>query len=130
MLLEEHKALCSTPLGMQLQWQNILRQLAVPSVVLKKDETCFFILQIICQASPSTKDSVLREGHVILNEDRFSTALLAEINNTAGRIKENWESSQELGLLVLLTQRLLSLSASTKVRDLSGTAFKSPYYQL
>jgi hypothetical protein len=102
----------------EIQYQNILRQLAMPSVVFKKDKTCIFILQIICQAGPSTKDSVLQAGHVILNNDQFSTALLAEINNTAGRIKENWESAQELGVLVILTQRILSLSASTKVRDL------------
>ncbi|KAL4749322.1 hypothetical protein BDW72DRAFT_214126 [Aspergillus terricola var. indicus] len=118
MSLEEYKALCSMPLGVEIQWQNILRQLAMPSVVFKKNETCIFILQIIRQAGPSTKDSVLRAGHTILNDDRFSSALLAEINNAAGRIKENWESAQELGVLIALTQRVLSLSASTQVRDL------------
>ncbi|KAL4737892.1 hypothetical protein BDV11DRAFT_171491 [Aspergillus similis] len=118
MSLEEYKALCSMPLGVEIQWQNILRQLAMPSVVFKKDEACIFILQITRQAGPSSKDSVLRAGHVILKDDRFSIALLAEINNAAGRIKENWESAQELGVLVILTQRVLSLSPSTQVRDL------------
>ncbi|KAL4812455.1 hypothetical protein BDW67DRAFT_193625 [Aspergillus spinulosporus] len=118
MSLEEYKALCSMPLGIDIQWQNILRQLAMPSVVFKKDETCIFILQIIRQAGPSIKDSALRAGHVILNDDRFTTSLLAEINNSAGRIKENWESAQELGVLVFLTQRVLALSASIKIQDL------------
>ncbi|KAL4994276.1 hypothetical protein BDV10DRAFT_189152 [Aspergillus recurvatus] len=118
MSLEEYKALCSMPLGVEIQWQNILRQLAMPSVVFKKVETCIFILQIIRQAGPSTKDSVLRAGHVILDDDRFATVLLAEINNAAGRIEENWESAQELSALVFLTQRVLSLSTSAQVRDL------------
>lgn len=77
------------PLGVEIQWQNILQQLAMPSMVFKKVKTCIFILQIICQAGLSTKDSVLRAGHVILDDDRFATVLLAEINNAAGRIKEN-----------------------------------------
>ncbi|KAJ9257552.1 hypothetical protein DTO195F2_5534 [Paecilomyces variotii] len=118
MSLEEYKALCSMPLGVEIQWQNILRQLAMPSVVFKKVETCIFILQIIHQAGPPTKDSVLRAGHVILDDDLFATVLLAEIANAAGRIEENWESAQELSALIFLTQRVLSVSTSTRVRDL------------
>lgn len=118
MSLEEYKALCSMPLGVEIQWQNILRQLAMPSVIFKKVETCIFILQIIRQAGPSTKDSVLRAGHVILDDNRFATVLLAEIANAAGRIEENWESAQELSALIFLTQRVLSVSTSTRVGDL------------
>jgi hypothetical protein len=88
------------------------------SVIFKRDKTCIFILQIICQAGLSTKDLVLRAGHVILDNDQFITVLLAEINNAAGRIKENWESAQELSALVFLMQRVLSLSTSTHVQDL------------
>ena len=118
MSLEEYKALCSMPLGVEIQWSNILRQLAMPSVVFNKVETCDFILQIICQAGPPIQNSVMRTGHVILDDDRFATVLLAEIHKAAGRIEENWESAQELSTLVFLTQRVLSLSTSTKVRDL------------
>ncbi|KAL4861979.1 hypothetical protein BDV12DRAFT_207643 [Aspergillus spectabilis] len=118
MSLEEYKALCSMPLGVKIQWQNILRQLAMPSVVFKKVETCIFILQIIRQAGPPIEDSVLRAGHVILDDDLFATVLLANIDIAAGRIEENWESAQELSALIFLTQRVLSLSTSTQVRDL------------
>lgn len=118
MSLEEYRALCSMPLGMNIQWQNILLQLAMPSVVFKKAETCIFILQIISQAGPSTKDSVLRAGHVIINDDAFAGELLARIRDAADKIKENWESAWELCALILLTQRVLSLSSSASIRTL------------
>ncbi|KAL4951222.1 hypothetical protein BDW69DRAFT_42194 [Aspergillus filifer] len=117
MSLEEYKALCSMPLGVEVQWENVLRQLAMPSVVFKKPETCIFILQIICQTGPPSSQSNLRAGHVILNNDMFAKALLAEIGRAAGRIKENWESAQELSSLVFLTLRLLSLTSSIVVQD-------------
>ncbi|KAL4963332.1 uncharacterized protein BDV14DRAFT_201959 [Aspergillus stella-maris] len=118
MSLEEYKALCSMPLGVEVQWKNILRQLAMPSVVLKKTETCIFILQMICQAGPPSSQSRLRAGHVILNNDSFAKALLAEVGRASGRIKENWESAQELSALVFLTLRLHSLTSSPEVQEI------------
>ncbi|KAL4796122.1 hypothetical protein BDV19DRAFT_388541 [Aspergillus venezuelensis] len=118
MSLEEYKALCSMPLGVEVQWENILRQLAMPSVVFKKTDTSIFVLQMISQAGPPSSQSSLRAGHVILNNDSFAKALLAEVGRAAGRIKENWESAQELSVLVFLTVRLHSLTSSTKVQEI------------
>jgi hypothetical protein len=115
MSLEEYKALCSMSFGVEIQWENILRQLAMPSVVFKKMETCIFILQIINQAGPAS-DSILRMGHAILDDNDFAAALLAEIKQAAARIEENWESAQELNALIFLTQRVLSLSSSTEIQ--------------
>jgi Protein of unknown function (DUF3638)/Protein of unknown function (DUF3645) len=118
MMPDEYKALCGLSFGIHIQWQNILRQLAMPSVVFKRTETCIFILQIINQAGPKGDDTVLRTGHVILGDDQFVVALLAEIRKSARRIEENWESWQEIGVLIFLTQRVLSLSDSTKIQNL------------
>jgi hypothetical protein len=97
--------------------ENILRQLAMPSVIWRKLETCIFLLQIINQAGP-TGDSCLRSGHAILTDDRFAVALLVEIKKSAERIRENWESSQELLALVLIIQRVLTLSTSARIHEL------------
>lgn len=104
-MLEEYRALCSMPFGVRIQWKNVPRQLAMPSVVFKKAETCIFLLQIINQAGPAG-DSVSRVEHAILNDNRFAAALLLEIRKSADRVKENWESSQELFALIMLTQRI------------------------
>ncbi|KAL3458122.1 hypothetical protein BJX64DRAFT_292482 [Aspergillus heterothallicus] len=118
MSLDEYKSLCSMPLGINIQWENVLRQLAMPSVVFKKIETCIFILQIINQAGPPVLNSNLRVGHAILGNDPFVLKLLSEVKTAASRIKENWESAYELCALVFLTQRVASLSTSSSVEDL------------
>ncbi|OJK01293.1 hypothetical protein ASPACDRAFT_51200 [Aspergillus aculeatus ATCC 16872] len=106
MSLGEYKALCSMPLGVHIQWQNILRQLAAPSVVFNKVETCLFTLQIMHQAGPpSPMHPTLREGHHVLNDDLFAAPLLREIKKTAAAIAQNWQSAEELSVLIALTQK-------------------------
>lgn len=117
MTLAEYRALCAMPLGIHIQWKNILRQLAMPSVVWKKTETCIFLLQVINQVGPAG-DSFLRSGHVILKDDRFAMALLTQIRKSAEQIRENWESAQELLALILIINRVLALSNSTAMHDL------------
>ncbi|KAB8071219.1 hypothetical protein BDV29DRAFT_159701 [Aspergillus leporis] len=117
MSLEEYKALCNMPFGVEIQWQNILHQLAMPSVVFKKPETATFVLQVINQAGPPTTDSVLRKGHKILNDTKFAIAVLSQVKDAVRRIEENWESAQELNILISLVVRILSLSTSVKIHD-------------
>jgi hypothetical protein len=118
MSLEEYKSLCTMPLGIEIQWQNILRQLAMPSVDLKKVETCIFILQIISQVGPSTASLVTRKAHDILNDTGFTTAMLVRIQDIAARIEENWEMAQGLSALSSLVLRILTLSPSTDVQEI------------
>lgn len=68
MSIGEYNALASIPLGQTIQWQNILVQLALPSVDFKKIETALFILQAVYQAGlPGT--SFAREGHKALEDE-------------------------------------------------------------
>ncbi|RAL16905.1 uncharacterized protein BO97DRAFT_439831 [Aspergillus homomorphus CBS 101889] len=118
MSLGEYKALCTLPLGIHIQWQNILRQLAAPSVVFNKVETCLFILQIMHQAGPPSLVSVtLREGHRILNDDSFAAPLLREIKKAAAAIEQNWQSAEELSVLIALTQKVLACSPSVQIQE-------------
>lgn len=57
MSLEEYKALAVLPLGRRIQWLNILAQLSMPSVDLKKVDTNLVLLQIISQAGPNSDGS-------------------------------------------------------------------------
>ncbi|PYH42617.1 uncharacterized protein BP01DRAFT_404617 [Aspergillus saccharolyticus JOP 1030-1] len=118
MSLEEYKALCTMPLGFQIQWQNVLLQLTIPLVDYKKVETNIFIHQIMNQAGPSTPDSTLRIGHSILSDELLTGRLLEQIEWTIARIKGNWELAQGLNALIRLTLRILSLSQSTKIHEL------------
>ena len=118
MSLDEYRNLCIIPLGVEIQWQNILLQLTMPSVDFKKVDTCIFILQVINQVGPSYESSIIRQGHAILNDPVFAATMLDEIEKAAGRIQENWEMSHGLNALVFLTLRILSLSTSTDIHNI------------
>ncbi|KAH1803480.1 hypothetical protein KXX35_002953, partial [Aspergillus fumigatus] len=124
MSLEEYRSLCTMPLGIEIQWQNILRQLAMPSIDLKKAEACIFILQIINQVGPSTARLVTRTAHDILNDTAFTTALLGRIQDIAARLEENWEMAQGLSALSSLVLRVLTLSPSADIQEICLTTLK------
>ncbi|KAI0892952.1 hypothetical protein F4806DRAFT_488627 [Annulohypoxylon nitens] len=115
--LEEYKALTSLPLGSNIQWQNILVQLAMPSVDLKKEETALVILQCIFQAGPRIGSDILRTGHRVLADKSFARALLGCLHEALERVRENWQSFQALGVLVAISRRLLSLTPAEDTRD-------------
>ncbi|KAI1372209.1 hypothetical protein F4677DRAFT_273265 [Hypoxylon crocopeplum] len=113
--LEEYKALASLPLGHRIQWQNILVQLALPSVNFKKEDTALIILQCIFQAGPRSDDNILRDGHRILEEPQFTHALLEKLHEALQRVEENWQSFQALGVFVSIARRVLSLAPTGRV---------------
>ncbi|KAN0110108.1 hypothetical protein V8E51_006495 [Hyaloscypha variabilis] len=117
--LEEFKALGMIPLGYCIQWQNILLQLSVPVVDFKIVETCLVILQAIYQAGPSSNNNVRRRGHEVLEEETLARPLLRALHDALDRFKENWESSQALSTFISLVSRLLSLTSSAEIRDMS-----------
>ncbi|OTA75927.1 hypothetical protein M434DRAFT_383777 [Hypoxylon sp. CO27-5] len=117
--LEEYKALGSLPLGYNIQWQNILVQLALPSVDFRKEETVLVILQCIFQAGPSSDDNPLRDGHKILSDANFVQTLLHSLDEACRRVEENWQSFQALGLFICIARRLLSLATTEDVRKRS-----------
>ena len=112
MSLAEFKALCTIPLGVQIQWQNILLQLAMSSVDFKKVETSIFILQVVNQAGPPSEGSDLRKAHDILDDDKFASITLDRIRDASERFEGNWEFVHGLCTLIFLIVRILSLSSS------------------
>ncbi|OTA55802.1 hypothetical protein K449DRAFT_468641 [Hypoxylon sp. EC38] len=116
MSLEEYKALTSLPLGYNIQWQNILVQLALPSVDFGKEETVLVILQCIFQTGPCRNDIVLRDSHSILSDTHFAYTLLGRLDEALHRIEENWQSLQALGIYISIARRLLSLTPASDIR--------------
>ncbi|KAI1411964.1 hypothetical protein F5Y13DRAFT_200276 [Hypoxylon sp. FL1857] len=114
--LEEYKALTSIPLGYNIQWQNILVQLTLPSIDFRKEETAIVILQCIFQAGPCGSDNVLRDSHIILSDAHFAHALLGGLYEGLHRVEENWQSFQALGTFISIARRLLSFTPADDVR--------------
>ncbi|KAB5525653.1 hypothetical protein GE09DRAFT_1257349 [Coniochaeta sp. 2T2.1] len=117
MSLEEFKSLGTLPLGVRLQWSNILVQMSLPSVDFKKMDTTLVILQVIHQAGPSSGNGIARDGHVDLEDETFGRQLGRALFAGLERIKENWESRHALESFIAISTRLLSLCVSEEVRE-------------
>ncbi|KAJ5608777.1 hypothetical protein N7528_009344 [Penicillium herquei] len=118
MSLEEYRSLATLPLGLKIQWQNVLLELCSGSLDLKKTETAVFILQILNQVGPLDDETDnQRQGHAILEDQTFTSQLLARVNHVMNSIKENWEMITGLGSLVLITQRVYLLSPSQLIKE-------------
>ena len=113
--LGEYKSLGSIPLGNRLQWRNILLQLSAPTVDLNKVESSLIILQCTYQTGPADNSSILRASHEIVADEFFAGKLWNSLNDSLHRIKENWDSSKTLSLLISLATRLLSLNRNQEI---------------
>ncbi|KAI0818346.1 hypothetical protein GGR55DRAFT_694556 [Xylaria sp. FL0064] len=116
MSIEEMRDLATLPLGHHIQFHNILVQLAAPSLDFRKDETAIFVLQCLYQSGPRG-DTPLRASHLILDNDKFSSCLLDNVEVAWSRVRENWESAQALVVLAAITTRVLSLASSEAVQQ-------------
>lgn len=107
--LEEYKALCSIPIGFNIQWQNILVQLHALTVDLKRVETTLTLLQCAHQAGPNNGQGVIREAHEVVSDAHFASRLLDGLEQMLRKIQGNWQASQALFTLISLACRLHTL---------------------
>ena len=107
MSLDEFRSFALLPLGYEIQWQNILSQLAVPSLDFTKVETTFLLLQISQQLGPNN-NCLFRASHEVLSNERFSASLLEQLREAMRRVGENWESFQGFATFICLAARLLA----------------------
>ncbi|KAK0369926.1 hypothetical protein CLIM01_12717 [Colletotrichum limetticola] len=114
MTVEEYKAVASIPLGVNIQYQNILVQLFSPMVDFKKWEVTLTIWQCIYQAGPGS-GHVARAAHDICEDEQFASKLLEGITDATQRFEQNWQSSAALATLISLACRLLTLTRSVAI---------------
>ncbi|CAK7226304.1 hypothetical protein SBRCBS47491_006184 [Sporothrix bragantina] len=110
MSLDAFKALASLPLGIHVQWMNLLVQLRMPAVDLRQVETCLFILQLVNQTGPPLGKHTPRQAHEILRDEEFAAALIDAVEDNYKRISDNWMAYLALGNLFSITSKLLSVT--------------------
>ena len=86
--LHEYVAFSGLRSGPRLQWLNIARELASPSLSFRREEVHTLITQAAWQLGPLS-DGV-REWHVDLGISSFGNVLLRELESLLGKIKANW----------------------------------------
>ncbi|KAF2276055.1 uncharacterized protein EI97DRAFT_47175 [Westerdykella ornata] len=116
MSLGEYKSFCSIPLGINIQYLNILAQLAMPTIDFGKVETQILIVQTIFQAGlPSEQGTVERQAHNILVDDAFGSSFISQLEKALLGIQENWDRWRALANFIQLTVRLLTFTGSAAI---------------
>ncbi|KAI8949144.1 hypothetical protein F4801DRAFT_591297 [Xylaria longipes] len=117
--LEEYKGMALLQAGGKIRWQNVMRELASPSVDFRKEDTAIVILQCIQQAGKTNTGNVLRETHSILDDERFSAALLSNLSDACDKASGNWQSAPALSAFISIASRVLSLSTAPGIQKSS-----------
>jgi hypothetical protein len=86
--LHEFLAFSGLRSGPRLQWLNIARELASPSLSFRREEVHTLITHAAWQLGPLS-DGV-REWHVDLGISSFGKALLRELESLLEKVKANW----------------------------------------
>ena len=87
--LHEFIASSSLRCGPRLQWLNIARELASPSLSFRCEEVHTLITQAAWQLGPLSNG--VREWHIDLNNSSFGKALLRELECLLEKNKANWQ---------------------------------------
>ena len=129
----EYMAFSGLRSGPRLQWLNLARELASPSLSFRREEVHTLITQVAWNIGPSS-DGV-REWHTDLGIPSFGWTLLHELEGFLGRIEANWLEEvtvRTIGMLnstlrcmpllvqqfvALLTSRLLSSARDPDIRQ-------------
>jgi hypothetical protein len=116
----EYMAFCTLRSGPRLQWLNISRELASPSLSFRREEVHSLITQAAWQLGPMT-DGV-REWHIDLGILEFGRVLLRELEALLERVQANWLEE----VTVRTVGMLLSAHSSLTV---TGSIILSSHHQ-
>jgi hypothetical protein len=89
MNLHEFLAFSGLRCGPRLQWLNIARELASPSLSFSREEVHTLITQAAWQLGPLSKDA--REWHVDLDISNFGDTLLRGLGSLLRMVEANWQ---------------------------------------
>jgi hypothetical protein len=87
--LHEFIAFSGLRSGPRLQWSNIARELASPSLSFNREEVHTLITQAAWQIGPLSNG--VREWHLDLGLSSFGNVLLGELESVLTKMKANWQ---------------------------------------
>ncbi|KAK2736398.1 hypothetical protein FQN57_000775 [Myotisia sp. PD_48] len=102
--------------GHRLQWGNIARELASPSLDFNKEESFILIAQSILQVGPQSEGSPYRENHQVLANTGFGLSMLRILNHTLVSIEDNWQGATSIKIFIEISLRILTLTPSCEVK--------------
>lgn len=115
--MHEYVAFGSLRAGERLQWMNLLCGLMSCDINWNGSAVVMMVRQLCFQAGSRSCTVALREPHVDLNDHHFCAKLSEVLCSTLRRIESNWKESNTGRVLLVVTQRLLTLSSSPAVKE-------------
>ncbi|PYI01554.1 hypothetical protein BO78DRAFT_423452 [Aspergillus sclerotiicarbonarius CBS 121057] len=108
--LHEFVAFSGLRAGERVQWYNILRELASPTLSLNEESVGILIRQAAWALGKSSHGTDLREAHRVFEDVAFTDRLLETLEHRLNSIEANWNEHQTLHTLIVIGLRVLSLS--------------------
>ncbi|GKZ98243.1 hypothetical protein AnigIFM59636_002476 [Aspergillus niger] len=96
--------------GERVQWLNIVRELASPTLSLNEESVGILIRQAAWELGTPSKSTELREAHRVFEDESVSECLLETLERRLDSIEANWNEHHTLETLIVLALRTLSLS--------------------
>ncbi|KAI0290847.1 hypothetical protein B0F90DRAFT_1913825 [Multifurca ochricompacta] len=113
--LHEFMAFSGLRSGPLLQWLNIARELASPSLSFRREEVHTLITQAAWQLGPLSNGS--RKWHVDLGTLSFGRTLLRELESLLEKVAANWLEEVTVRTISLLSSRLLASATDPDISD-------------
>lgn len=116
--MDEYKSFSALAMGYNIQYLNILAQLASPIVDFSKPETQTMIQQVVHRVGIETDDNIAeRAAHKILMDTRFCCVMLLQIEKTLLRYRANWETWRALATCIILVVRILEVNDDQNIYE-------------
>lgn len=102
--------------GEHIQLYNIARELASAVLNFTHKDVLLLFQQAIWQVGRCLPETAWRQAHAPLAERRFAKDLLSVMKETFTKHETNWQGTNAVRLIAVLTQLLLSLSPLEEIR--------------
>ncbi|KAF4988308.1 hypothetical protein FDECE_15104, partial [Fusarium decemcellulare] len=96
--------------GRARRWLVLLVELGTTNVNFSSEATMELFNRLALQAGPAVRDGgVLREAHILFNDQSFCTKLYELIQGRLGALTSSWRETHYMSILVTLSLRLYNL---------------------
>ena len=104
-------------IGTRLQWLKVLRELASSNINFGTVEITTLITELCLGVGPHEDGDPLRVAHWVFRDQLFCRALAAQVGRRVQAIATNWREGQTMECVLVLLQRLWSLSVAKESID-------------
>ena len=115
--LSEFIAFGSLRCGEHIQWLNILRELGSSGLSFNQLAVSTLLTQAAHHAGSANETESRRVAHRMFLRHDFCVKLLEMLERMHRRIEANWKEQQTMGIIIVISLRIISLTVSSITRE-------------